>query len=166
MRSLIAIPVIFLAVVLQSAVVSNIKLLSGFADLPLVMLAAWALQKDVDTAWHWAVATGALIGFVSGIGAAAPIISYLTVVWLAQSLQNRIWQAPLLAMFAVTFFGTLVLYIVSFGFLQISGVLFPISDVLGLIVLPGILLNLLLAIAVYAVMRDVARWVYPSLEVE
>ena len=42
----------------------------------------------------------------------------------------------------------------------------PVADVFGLLTLPGILLNMLLAIPVYAVMRDLARWVYPTLEVE
>ena len=40
------------------------------------------------------------------------------------------------------------------------------SDVLGVLTLPSVLLNMLLAIPVYAVMRDLARWVYPSPEVE
>jgi hypothetical protein len=50
--------------------------------------------------------------------------------------------------------------------LQFSGVELPVSDVLGLVMLPGVLLNMLLAIPVYAVMRDLARWVYPAPEVE
>ena len=62
MRNLIAAPVIVLVVILQSAVISRITLLSGYADLALVMLAAWALQEDVESAWHWAVATGLLVG--------------------------------------------------------------------------------------------------------
>src|SRR6185436_2814648 len=107
MRNLIAVPVIILGVMLQSAVISSIKLLSGHADLPLVMLAAWALQEEVNTAWQWAVATGLLVGFVSGIAWFVPVISYLIVVVLAQLLQKRVWQAPLLAMFVVTFLGTL-----------------------------------------------------------
>jgi hypothetical protein len=166
MRNLIAVPVILLAVILQSAVVSRITLLSGFADLPMVMLAAWALQEDVDTAWHWAVASGLLVGFVSGLSWIIPVLSYVIVVALAQSLQKRIWQAPLLAMFTVTFFGTLILNIVSFIVLSLSGISLSVTDTLGLITLPGVLLNLFLAIIMYAVMRDVARWVYPTLEVE
>jgi hypothetical protein len=42
----------------------------------------------------------------------------------------------------------------------------PVEDVLGLLVLPSVLMNMLLAIPVYAVMRDLSRWVYPSPEVE
>jgi rod shape-determining protein MreD len=166
MRNLIAVPVIILAVMLQSTVIGSIKLLSGFADLPLVMLAAWALQEEVDTAWHWAVATGALVGFLSNIPWPVPVVSYLVVVALAQMFQRRVWQAPLLAMFSVTFLGTIVLYAVSLLVLRLSGVPLSIADVLGLLALPGILLNLLLAIPVYAVMRDLARWAYPAPEVE
>ena len=166
MRNLVAAPVILLAVIIQSAVVSRIYLLSGIADLPLVMLAAWALQEEVNTAWQWAVATGLLVGFVSGIAWFVPVISYLIVVVFAQLLQKRVWQAPLLAMFVVTFLGTIVLYLLSFATLRLSGVPLPLNDTLGLLGLPGVLLNMLLAIPAYAVMRDLSRWVHPSSEVE
>ncbi len=166
MRNLIALPVIILAVILQTAIVSRVYLLSGSADLPLVMLAAWALQEKVETAWHWAMATGLLVGFVSALPILAPVIGYFAVVGLAQILQGRVWQAPLLAMFSVTFFGSVIASVLSFAVLRLSGVSLPVGDVLGMLTLPGVLLNMLLAIPVYAVMRDLARWVYPSLEVE
>jgi len=166
MRNLIAVPVIILAVILQSTVISSIKLLSGFADLPLVMLAAWALQEEVDTTWQWAIAAGVLVGFFSSLSWMVPVASYLAVVSLAQVFQRRVWQAPLLAMFSVTFLGTIVLYAISLIVLRISGVPLSFTDILGQLALPGILLNMLLAIPVYAVMRDLARWVYPAPEVE
>jgi rod shape-determining protein MreD len=165
MRNLISIPVILLAVLLQSAVVSRVQLLSGAADLPLVVLTAWALQDQVDTAWHWAIALGALVGFVSGMPWFVPLFGYLIVVLLARILQKRMWQAPLLAMFLVTFAGTLVINVISFATLQVLGVDVRILDGLGLITLPSVLLNLLLAIPVYTVMRDLAGWAYPLPEV-
>lgn len=166
MRNLVAVPVILLAVILQSAMISRIYLLSGFADLPLVILAAWALQEDVDSAWHWAAAMGMLVGFVSSIPIYVPVIAYVLVVAVAQVLQRRVWQAPLLAMFSVTFLGTIVINILSYVALSLTGVSMPVEDVLGLVILPGVLLNMLLAIPVFAVMRDLARWVYPTPEVE
>ena len=166
MRNLVAIPVLFLAVILQSAVISRVYLLSGVADLPLVMLAAWALQESVDSSWHWALALGILVGFVSALPWYVPVISYVVVVALAQTLQRRVWQAPLLAMFSVTFLGTIILNILTYLVMQIGGVAMPVGDVLGLLVLPGVLLNMLLAIPIYAMMRDLSRWVYPSPEVE
>ena len=166
MRNLVAVPVILLTVILQSAVISRVYLLSGIADLPLVMLAAWALQDGVDSAWHWAIATGLLIGFISGISWVVPVAGYVSVVLLAYMFQRRVWQAPLLAMFSITFIGTIIVSLLSVGVLQLTGVVLPISDVLGLVMLPGVLLNMLLAIPVYAVKRDLARWVYPAPEVE
>jgi len=166
MRNLVAVPVILLAVILQSAMISRIYLLSGIADLPMVLLAAWALQDDVDSAWHWAVAMGMLVGFVSGIQWFVPVVGYIVVVGLAQMLQKRVWQAPLLAMFTITFLGTIVLSLLSLAVLRFSGVPMSVEDVLGLLTLPGVLLNMLIAIPVYAVMRDLARWVYPNPEVE
>jgi rod shape-determining protein MreD len=166
MRNLVAIPVLFLVVILQSAVISRVYLLSGVADLPMVMLAAWALQENVDSSWHWAVALGILVGFVSALPWYVPVISYVVVVALAQILQRRVWQAPLLAMFSVTFLGTVFLNILSYLVMRIGGVDMPVEDVLGLLVLPGVLLNMLLAIPIYAIMRDLSRWVYPTPEVE
>jgi rod shape-determining protein MreD len=165
MRTLVGFPVILLAVILQSAVVSRIPLLSGTADLPLVMLVAWALQEQVDTAWHWAVAAGLLVGFVSAIPMIVPILVYMVVVLLAQLLQQRVWQAPLLAVFLVTFVGTLFMNVLTLVTYRLTGLALPVADSLGLIALPGILLNLLLAIPVYAVMRDLARWMHPAPEV-
>lgn len=166
MRNLVAIPAIILAVILQSAMISRIYLLAGIADLPLVMLAAWALQEDVDSAWHWAIAFGLMVGFVSGIPWYVPLIGYGFVVSMAQVLQRRVWQAPLLAMFSVTFLGTVALDMVSFAVLRLGGASMRLEDVLGLLVLPSVLLNMLLAIPVYAVMRDLSHWVYPSPEFE
>ena len=166
MRNLVAVPVILLTVILQSAVLSRVYLLSGIADLPLVMLAAWALQDGVDSAWHWAIATGLLVGFISGISFIVPVAGYMMVVVIAYLFQRRVWQAPLLAMFSITFLGTIIVSLLSFGVLSFTGVELPMSEVLGLVMLPGVLLNMLLAIPVYAVMRDLARWVYPAPEVE
>jgi hypothetical protein len=166
MRNLIAFPVILLAVILQSAVFSRITLLSGFADITLIMLAAWALQEEVESAWHWAVATGLLVGFVSGISWIVPLAGYLAVVALAKTLQRRVWQAPLLAMFSVTFLGTVIVSLLSLIVLRFTGVSLDIGDAFGLLVLPCVLLNMLFAIPVYAIMRDLARWTYPYAEVE
>lgn len=166
MRNLIAFPLLFLAVILQSSVVGEVKLLSGYADLPMLILAAWALQKNVRTAWHWAVLGCALVSFVSDMPWVVYVIGYVAVVYMAQILQRRVWQAPLLAMFSVTFIGTLFINLLSFVTLQVFGTPFAFLDVMGLITLPTLLLNMLFSIPVYAFVRDLARWVYPAEEYE
>ena len=103
---------------------------------------------------------------VSGMPWGVSLAGYLAAVLMAQTLQKRIWQAPLIAMFTVTFFASLFLYFLSFVILSVLGVPLPFGDTFSLIILPSVLLNMLLAIPVYWVMRDLARWVHPVEEEE
>jgi rod shape-determining protein MreD len=166
MRNIVAFPLIALAVILQSSVISEVRLLSGYADLILLLLAAWAIQTRVESAWHWAALACLLVGFVSSMPWPILVVGYLAVVFVARALQKRVWQAPLLAMFSVVFFGTLFMHLLSFAVLRILGTPFPLTDVMGWITLPALLLNMLFSIPVYAFMRDLARWVYPFEEYE
>ena len=164
MRNLVAFPLLILAVIFQSSILSHISLLSGYADLLLVLLAGWALQERVTTAWHWAFLTCLLVAFISRLPWVVIFAGYFSVVFAARSLQRRIWQAPLLAMFAVTFLGTVWMHLLSFLALRLLGAALPFGQTLAAITLPSLLLNMLIAIPIYAWMRDLARWVFPSEE--
>jgi rod shape-determining protein MreD len=161
MKNLVAIPVFALALMLQTAILSRTTLLSGAADLVLLVLVSWALQRQVESAWHWAAAAGLMFGFVSGLPPIAPIIGYLLVVALSRVVIRQIWQSPLLALLSVTFFGTLIYQLVTYAILGFNGTPLPFGDVLALIVLPSVFLNLLLSIPIHSVVRDLALWVYP-----
>ena len=73
MRHLVAFPILALAVILQSAIVSRIALLSGYADLVLVIVVAWAIQEQVTTAWHWAILAGVMEAVVTGLPWEVPL---------------------------------------------------------------------------------------------
>jgi biotin transporter BioY len=94
------------------------------------------------------------------------MLGYLFVVLLAQVFKQRVWQAPLLAMFSVIFLGTLSMDVFTLLVLNLLGTPLPIADSLGLVVLPQVLLNLLFSVPTYAVIRDLAQWVSPVKEVE
>ena len=159
---LIAIPVLVLAIVIQTSIASRIMLLSGNVDLLLLVVAAWGLQERVRAAWMWGLVASLLAGLVSGVPWYVYLIAYLSVVGLARLLVHRIWQAPLLAMFAVTFIGTLELLMLTFVQRTIFEVPLSFGEVFSQIVLPTVLLNLLLAIPVHALMRDLAERIYPE----
>ncbi|MCS6994869.1 MAG: hypothetical protein N2117_00010 [Anaerolineales bacterium] len=161
MKNLVAFPVLGFALVVQTAVLSRMPLLSGTADLVLLILVAWALQAQVQSAWQWAALAGLMTAFVSGLPPYVPVVGYLLVVGLARFFLRQIWQAPLLALFSVTFFATLLMHLVTFSGLFLSGTLLPVEEVLSVITLPGIFLNLLFILPVHAIIRDLALWVYP-----
>jgi len=162
MVTLLAFPLFLLAMMLQTAIISRVTLLNGCADLILVILAGWALQERVKTAWQWALVGGALFSFISRVPWFVPLVGYLATVALARLFQRHFWQAPLLAMFAVCFFGTLAMHFLSFFSLRLIGNPLPIAASFNLIILPSVLLNLLLAIPIFFGMRDLANWLYPK----
>ncbi|PWH13451.1 MAG: hypothetical protein DDG60_10255 [Anaerolineae bacterium] len=161
MKNLIAFPVLGLAFVLQTAILSRITLLSGTIDLVLLIVVAWALQEQVQSAWHWAALAGLMAGFVSGLPPYVSLLGYILAVGLARFLLRQIWQAPILALFSVTFFSTLLMHLVTFLGLFLNGTSLSLGDVLTLITLPSVFLNLLFVLPVHAVIRDLALWVYP-----
>ncbi len=164
MRNLVAVPLLILAVVLQSAIIPSFALLSGYADLLLVVLAAWALQEGVDTGFQWALLAALMISLVSHLPWFIYVAGYVGIVLLARVLQKRVWQVPMLAMLIVTFLGTVFMHLLTFVYLQLFGHGVSFSDAMGLVTLPSLLLNLLVAIPLFGMMRDLARWVFPSTE--
>ncbi len=165
-RNIIAFPLLALVVMIQSTAISQIILLSGYADLVLIILAAWALHAESTTAWLWAVVASIMVSFVSEMPWPVVFLGYLLVVYLAQLLRLRVWQAPLLAMFSVVFIGALVMNLMALLALILFGRPLPFTESVGLIVLPSILLNLLFSIPVFVIVRDLTQWTNPKPGVE
>jgi len=148
--------------IIQSTIVSSMPLLKGTADLFLLFIIAWALQDRVESAWQWCLIGGLLASIYSGLPFGVFIIAYLICVGIARLLKRRIWKAPFLAMLAATFISTIIVMLISLVARLLTGVDIPIMDMLNLILLPSVLLNLILAIPVFSIMRDVAAWLYPE----
>ena len=148
--------------ILQSTIISRMQLINGTADLILLFIVAWALQDRVESAWKWCIIGGIFASIYSALPFGSFVIAYLLATAFARMLKRRIWKAPYLAMLAATFIGTLVVQLVSWTARLITGVNIPLTNALNLILLPGLLLNLILAIPVYSIMHDVAGWLYPE----
>lgn len=163
---LIGIPIMLFAAILQSSLVSNFTLLSGMADLVLVVIIAWTIDERVKYAWIWAALGALFVSIFSAMPFLVYVISYGFAAWLAFVFHRRIWQAPLLIMLGVTFVGTMVEQILSMLILQLNGS--GLSFLVGFtkVTLPSVLLNLLVALPVYAIFRYLAGKVYPGKQEE
>jgi len=162
LQSLIAIPILFSLLILQTAVVSQVPLLEGTADLILLALIAWAIQKRVQTAWIWGLIGGLLVGYVSAVPLGVYLGAYLAAVGFALLLRQRMWNVPLLAMLIVTFLATLLLHGLTFLSLRLSDTPVTITETINLITLPSLLLNILLAFPFFILFGDLARFLHPE----
>lgn len=148
--------------IIQSTIVSRMPLLYGTADLILLFIIAWALQDRVESSWQWCVIGGILISFYTALPFGTLLVAYLIVTGIARLLKRRVWKAPILAMLSAIFIGTLVVQVTSLLARLAAGVYIDLLNVLNLFLLPGLVLNLILAIPVYSIMHDVAAWLYPE----
>lgn len=146
---------IFFAVVLQSAIVGSIEVAGGTPDLVLVTLVAVSLLRGAI----WGAAAGFAAGLLldtANLGRLGETSLLLTVAgyWIGrygETTGRDRTHAPLLSVAVVT-----ILY--SVGALALHVVLgdpVDASTVLVGALIPGVLLNLLLAFPVYALMRRV-----------
>jgi rod shape-determining protein MreD len=162
MPVLLAIPILGLLVILQSALASRVQLLQGTADLVLLALVAWAVQERVKTSWHWAVIAGLMMGVASALPLGAALAGYLAATGLALAFRRLIWQVPLLAMITGTFLGTVLTHAIDVAALRFNGSEIPWMQAFNLVTLPSALLNLLLAVPMYALLGDLSKAVYPE----
>lgn len=160
MDILLAIPVLAFALMIQTAIISTLPLLSGYADLILLVLIAWGLHGKARAVWIWTIIAGLMVGTISALPLFVPVAGYLIVMAMTRSLVRRVWQSPVLAMFLMTFIGSLVYQGLVMGVLIFNGTSLPVSDSLNLVILPATLLNLLMALPVYAVITDLAQGFY------
>jgi len=162
MAIFLAIPILAIMVIFQSAVFSQVQLLYGTTDLVLLIVVAWAVQERVTTAWHWRVIAGILSSLATAVPAIAIIPTYVVITGIALYMRRIFWQRPLLAMITATVLGTLVSQIITVAVLVFNGTPIPLIEAFYLITLPSALLNLLLAVPIYALIGDLANWLYPE----
>jgi len=160
--TLLAIPILGSLLILQTAVFSQLPLLRGTTDLVMVAIIAWSLQKSVKTAWQWGIIGGLLVSLSTALPFGLPIIGYLLVVGMALLLRQRVWQVPILAMFVATFLGTLITQALAVLVLRFTGTSLAWLESVNMITLLSMLLNLVVAIPAYALLGDLARWLYPE----
>jgi len=159
---LLAIPIITILAIYQSVLESRFQRLRGTPDLILLVILAWALQKRVKTAWQWGIIGGLIVSIFSALPAGAILIGYLLSVGLALLLKKRVWQVPVFAMVIAIFLGTVLTHVSALVALLLTGNPISWEEALNLITLPSILLNLLLAIPAYALVGELANWLYPE----
>lgn len=166
MGIVIAIPILFMLLLLQTTLARQITLLSGSADLVLLWLAAWGLQKQVKSTWIWTGLAAVVVAYVSSVPWYVPIIGYTTVTILTHFVNRHVWQSPILMMFLVTILGSIWIYLLTFIALTVKGISLPLDTSVVQVVIPSILINLLLSLPIFAIAKDTAQWVYPLEENE
>lgn len=151
------------ALLFQTTIIARINLLHGAADLVMLVLVAFAMQKGGDeTDWTWGIAAGILVGFASQVPIFVALAGYLGVVLFIHQLQSRMWQAPMLILFASVIAGSFIINGLELLYLLVIGTSVSIPSAFNLVLLPSLILNLLFILPVYAVVGELTKQLYPQ----
>jgi len=162
MRTFFTLLILFAAAIsLQMSVISRIQLLSGNADLVFVILAAVSLQERARSMLWWSIGLGWLMGNISATPWYIFVGAYLLGTAIARLLARRVWQAPLLALLSVTLVGVFLLHGLTFVYRVLFETALSFTEVFSQVILPSLLLNLLIAIVLYPLLRDLIERLYP-----
>lgn len=151
-----------LTTVLQMSIFSQWKILSGSADIVLLFVVAWCLHDRNKQLWLLVIVMAGIAGSISALPAYFPIVVYLFVFRVSKLFQARLMQSPLLSMLVLTFAATLLQLILSMGYLFVIQVDLNFSDALVEVALPSVLLNMLLAIPIHAIVREIGVYAFPK----
>lgn len=147
---------------LQLSVFSQWKILAGSADILLLFVIAWCLHDRSKYLWLLVLILAGITKFASALPFFVPLAVYFGVYLLSRQIHARIWQTPLLGMLVVTFIASLAQSALTLAVIFMQRVDINLADAINRITLPSLLLNMLLAIPVHALVRELAYYAFPK----
>ncbi|NSW51096.1 MAG: hypothetical protein HPY85_01155 [Anaerolineae bacterium] len=165
MGAIAGIVVLLAGLMLQTAVFSRLTLMSGAADVVLLLLIAWAMRKQTREweLWFWTVFGAVFTAFISAVPPLITLGLYVGIIFVSRWMRNRIWQGEVLAYFFSVLLGTVIQHGVTFAVLRFfSGIALELETSVVYVILPSLVLNLLFAFPIYLLMKDLSDWIYPG----
>lgn len=161
MAYLVGLPLLFLLAIVQSAVLTHLRLLDGRPDLILLAVVGWALTGRWREAMGWGLAGGLLLDLLSGAPFGSSAIGLILVALLVSLTEGRFWEAHLLMPLGAMLVASVVFYAIGIMALVLSGQQPDLIESLTRIILPGLFLNLLLAIPAAQLSQGLCNLLFP-----
>jgi rod shape-determining protein MreD len=162
MGSSISLPVLLIAVALQSGLAPHIRLLGATPDFVLLCVLAWAIDAPLEQGVVWALVGGVMQDLVSAAATGTSAVGLLLLVFATHQLTGQVFGLRLVLYILLTAAGTLGYQIVQMLLLGLTGFRIDLISDFGYIVLPSIVYNLAFALPVYWIIRRLQRRLLPE----
>jgi rod shape-determining protein MreD len=155
MRSLLlALPILTIVAILQSAVFSHITFLRGGFDVMLIVVVAWSLVQRGNDGPAWALVGGVLSDALSGGPPGAITLSLAAVTFFIALTEGRFYQTNWPVALLASVLSTLIYHLIYLALLALAGRPVNWADTLTLSTFPSAILNFLLMLPAY----QAAKW--------
>ncbi|MBN1964744.1 MAG: rod shape-determining protein MreD [Anaerolineae bacterium] len=152
MDAYLSIPVLAVAVIIQSTVMPEIRLGGAMPDLVYLLVLAWSLLAGFERGVTWALVGGVLQDLVSSLPLGTTALSLVLLTFVLSLLVGQVNPRNLIYPAVIAAGGTVVLHGVTLLVLGIAGQALPFLDTLTYVTLPSLVYNLIVMIPLYRVL--------------
>lgn len=103
----VSLPLLILAVALQSSISPQIRFGGGSPDFVLVLVLLWASRNELETGLTWAIIGGVLQDLLSVVPAGASALGMVIPVYIVHLLRGNVYRVGFILMIGVVFGSTL-----------------------------------------------------------
>lgn len=146
MTYLIGLPTIALLAILQTSLVSHLRLLEGRPDLVLLAVVAWALTGRGHEAMILGFAGGLFLDAFSAVPLGVSSTALVIVAAIASYSEGQFWGINPIMQLAAVLVGSVGYYTAIIFALVATGQPLDLQLAFGRVVLPGVFVNLVLAL--------------------
>ena len=158
----VGVPLLVLAAVLQSTVLSHVRVFAGTLDLVLLLTLSWTISGDWLGGIAWGFIGGLCLDLLSGGPLGAAALGLVLMAYFASLTEGRFWRSHVLlplATIALGTFGFHTLYLIG---LSLNGRSASWNYELARVTLPAAVLNTLVMLPVYHALRWVHGLIFPT----
>jgi rod shape-determining protein MreD len=159
---LLGLPLLAVAAVLQATVLSRIHLLGGTVDLVLLLSLSWTLVGEWQGGPAWGLMGGLCLDLLSGGPLGANALGLVLVAYFASLSEGRFWRSHVLLPLATVLAGTIIYHLLYLALLAVSGHTVDWPAALAGVTLPAVLLNTVLMLPVYHLVRWMHTVTHPA----
>jgi rod shape-determining protein MreD len=153
----ISFPLLFLAVVVQSSFVPQVRVLGGGPDLVLLLVLTWASDAELDEALVWAFVGGIMQDLLSAAPTGAHTLGMIPTIAAVYFLGQQVYRVGPLLMLVVLFAGTFVKETVLWLVMTLASYQNDPLNLVSNVILPSAMYNVAAGIPVYVVVRWIQR---------
>ncbi len=157
MGNYLSVPILALAVALQSGVIPQFRILGGSPDLVFLVVLAWSVHAPLEAGVTWAIVGGIMQDLLSAAPTGMSAIGIVLVVFLVSRLTEQLYSVGLLLLAGMVAVGTLIQQGVLFVLLWLMGTPVDLISDFTYVILPTMVYNLLFIWPVYWFIRRIQR---------
>lgn len=152
-----SIPLIALAVILQSTMIPQIRILGGEPDLAFLLVLAWSINGRLEQNVAWAFAGGITQDLMSAAPTGASTLGMILLVFGIDLVKRQVYRIGFLLIIGLVIAGTFLQKAVYMIVVALSGfTIYPLQN-LTYVILPSIAYNLVFIAPIYWIIRRAQR---------